>query len=299
MRFAFIKEHRCRWPIDVMCRVLAVSRSGYFAWRGRSPGPRKLRRDKLTTKIRAVYDQHRCVYGSPRVHATLVAQGEKVCVNTVARVMRREQIRPKTKRRFVPRTTDSRHDQPVAPNLLDRRFHADKPNRKWVADITYVPTDEGWLYVAAVLDLCSRRIVGWSMADHMQAELVNDALQMALDRRQPQAIDSNPSGGEGPSGELLHHSDRGVQYASDDHQHLLARHGITVSMSRKGDCYDNAAMESFWATLKTELTHHQHYDTRDQARTSIFEYIEVFYNRKRIHSTLGYKSPEAFEASLN
>lgn len=295
MRFAFIKEHCGTWPVKVMCRVLAVSRSGYFAWLNRSPSPRQQRHEELACKIRQVHEEHRRTCGSPRVHQVLLAQGEQVCVNTVAKVMRQEQIRPKTKRKFVPRTTDSRHDRPVAPNHLARDFHADAPNRKWVADITYVPTDEGWLYVAAVLDLFSRRIVGWSMAEHMRAELVKDALQMALDRRQPHAKAENPSGGEG----LLLHSDRGVQYASDEHQQLLARHGIICSMSRSGDCYDNAAMESFWATLKTELVHHEHYTTRDHARGSIFEYIEVFYNRKRIHSTLGYVSPEAFEASLN
>ncbi len=279
MKFAFIKEHRCTWPVKVMCRVLAVSRSGFFAWLRRVPSPRALRRDALAKKIRAVHDEHRRVYGSPRVHEALLAQGQQVCVNTVAKVMREEQIRPKTKRKFVPRTTDSHHDQPVAPNLLGRDFYAAELNRKWVADITYVSTDEGWLYVAAVLDLCSRRIVGWSMADHMRAELVGDALQMALDHRQPHAKAASPSGGEPPSGRMLLHSDRGVQYASDEHQHLLARHDITCSMSAKGDCYDNAAMESFWATLKTELVHQQHYATRDQARAAIFEYIEVFYNR--------------------
>jgi putative transposase len=299
MKFAFIKEHRCTWPVKVMCRVLVVSRSGFFAWLRRAPSARMLRRDALAQQIRVVHVENRRVYGSPRVHEALLAQGQRVSVNTVARVMREKQIRPKTRRKFVPRTTDSRHDQPVAPNLLGRDFHADQPNRKWVADITYVPTEEGWLYVAAVLDLCSRRIVGWSMADHMRAELVGDALQMALDRRRPHLKAASPCGGEPTAETMLFHSDRGVQYASDEHQHLLARHGITCSMSAKGDCYDNAAMESFWATLKTELVHHECYGSRDQARASIFEYIEVFYNRKRLHSTLGYQSPETFEASLN
>lgn len=299
MKFAFIKEHRCTWPVKVMCRVLAVSRSGFFAWLQRAPSPRQLRRDALAARVRLVHDENRRVYGSPRVHEALRATGQEVCVNTVAKVMRQEQIRPKTRRKYVPRTTDSRHDRPVAPNLLGRDFDADRPNRKWVADITYVPTDEGWLYLAAVLDLCSRRVVGWSMADHMRAELVGDALQMAIARRQPKTVNSNADDACGGEPGLLHHSDRGVQYASDEMQTLLARHGITASMSAKGDCYDNAVMESFWATLKTELIHHEHYATRDQARASIFEYIEVFYNRKRLHSTLGYMSPEAFEASLN
>jgi putative transposase len=294
MKFAFIKEHRCTWPVKVICRVLAVSRSGFFAWLRRAPSPRTLWRDALAQKIRVVHDEHRRVYGSPRVQEALLAQGQRVCVNTVARVMREQAIRAKTRRKFVPRTTDSHHDQPVAPNLLGRDFYAAAPNRKWVADITYVSTGEGWLYVAAVMDLCSRRIVGWSMADHMRAQLVGDALQMALDRRAPHAKGAASGGGR-----MLLHSDRGVQYASDEHQHLLTRHGITCSMSAKGECYDNAAMESFWATLKTELIHHQEYASREQARASIFEYIEVFYNRKRLHSTLGYQSPESFEASLN
>ena len=174
----------------------------------------------------------------------------------------------------------------MAPNTLDRRFEASEPDRKWAADITYVPTLEGWLYVAAVIDLCTRKVVGWSMAGHLRAELVGDALRMALARREP-----------GPG--LLHHSDRGVQYCCDDYQRLLAGRGIECSMSRRGDCWDNAVVESFWATLKTELVHHESYTSRDEARRSIFEYVEVFYNRKRLHSALGYKSPEAFEASLN
>jgi transposase InsO family protein len=186
----------------------------------------------------------------------------------------------------VHSTTDSAHNRPIAPNVLDRQFTAPSPNRKWATDITYIPTDEGWLYLAGVIDLHSRRIVGWSMADHMRTELASDALGMALASRQP------------PAG-LLHHSDRGVQYASDDYQDLLSRNQIGVSMSGKGDCWDNAVMESFWATLKTELVHHEHYATREDARRSIFEYIEVFYNRKRLHSSLGYVSPEAFEASLS
>jgi transposase InsO family protein len=233
-----------------------------------------------------VHREHRGVYGSPRVHAVLHVQGEKVCENTVADVMKEQEIRAKRKRRFIPRTTDGNHRHAVADNVLDRNFAAAKPNRKWAADITYVPTDEGWLYVAAVIDLCSRRIVGWSMAEHMKAELVKDALSMALARRQP-------------GNDLLHHSDRGVQYACDDYQGLLARHGIQCSMSGKGDCWDNAVMESFWSTLKTELVHQEDYATRAQAQASIFEYVEAFYNRKRLHSSLGYVSPEMFEASLN
>lgn len=292
MRFAFIRDHRGTWPVHVMCRVLRVARSGFYAALRRAPSPRKVRRDELARRVRAVHESNRRVYGSPRVHEALLAQGERVCVNTVAKVMRQAGMTAKIKPPFTPRTTDSGHDQPLAANVLGRDFTAAAPNQKWVADITYVRTDEGWLYVAAVMDLFSRRIVGWSMADHLRTQLVRDALTMALTRRRP---GKNPSGGDG----LLHHSDRGSQYAGDDYQHLLAAHGLRCSMSAAGSCYDNAVMESFFGTLKTELVHHEQYATRDQARASIFEYIEGFYNRTRLHSTLGYRSPEAFEASLN
>ena len=285
MRFRFVKDHRRRWPVQVMCRVLKVTRSGFYAWLKREPSARQLRREKLLTRIRVAHAENRELYGSPRVHRALLSEGEIVSRNTVAKLMRAAKIRARTRRRYVPRTTDSRHEKPIADNVLDRDFAAESPDRKWVADITYVPTGEGWLYLAAVLDCFSRKIVGWSMADHMETDLVAGALTMALQHRRPDG------------GKLLHHSDRGVQYASDDYQHLLARHGITCSMSGRGDCYDNAMMESFWATLKTELIHHQKYATREQARQSIFEYVEVFYNRQRLHSSLGYKSPESFEAA--
>ena len=283
MKFAFIKEHRVFWPVVVMCRVLKVSRSGFFAWLKRPASARSLRRQELLEKIRRAHLENRELYGSPRVHRALLVDGQIVSRNTVAKLMRQEKIRAKNKRKFVPRTTDSRHSQPVADNVLDRDFAASAPDRKWLADITYVPTGEGWLYVAAVLDCFSRKIVGWSMADHMETDLVNDAMKMALQQRTP-------------AGDLLHHSDRGVQYASDAYQHMLASRGVTVSMSGRGDCYDNAMMESFWATLKTELVHLMQYATRAAAMLSIFEYIEVFYNRKRLHSSLGYVSPETFEA---
>ena len=286
MKFGFVKEHRRIWPAGLICRVLGVSRSGFFAWLKRGISRRRQRRQELAVKVRAVHREHRGVYGSPRVCAALNAQGEKVCRHTVARVMREQEIRARVKKRFVPCTTNGNHRNSVADNVLDRDFTAQQPNRKWAADITYVPTGEGWLYMAAVIDLCSRKIVGWSMAPHMEAELVNDALEMALARRRPK---------QG----LLHHSDRGVQYACDDYQGLLAEHGITCSMSGKGDCWDNAVMESFWATLKTELVYQEPYASREQARASIFEYVEAFYNRKRLHSSLGYVSPEMFEASLN
>ena len=287
MKFAFIKDALAgEFPVDVCCAVLGVSRSGYYARLRRPAAARTVRREALAAKLEAAHAGHRGVYGSPRLHAAVVAAGERVSVNTVAKVMRARGIRAKTKRKFVPRTTDSAHARPVAGNVLARDFAADAPDRKWAADITYVPTGEGWLYVAGVLDLCTRKLVGWSMADHMETSLVADALRMALARRAPAAG-------------LLHHSDRGSQYASDDYQGLLATGGIACSMSGAGDCWDNAPMESFWATLKTELVNHEHYATRARAAASIFEYVEVFYNRKRLHSALGYLSPEQFEASLN
>lgn len=286
MKFAFIKEHLAEFASGAACDALAVSRSGYYAWLGRPESARAARRVALAAKIKAVHEGNRRVYGSPRVFAALKAGGEGVCENTVASVMREHGIRAKTKRKFVPRTTDSGHGRPVAANALGREFRADAPDRKWVVDITYVPTGEGWLYVAGVLDLCSRKLVGWAMADHMRAELAGDALSMAVSRRRPAAG-------------LLHHSDRGVQYACDDYRRLLESHGMEVSMSGKGDCWDNAVMESFWSTLKNELVNHERYATRDEARRSIFEYVEVFYNRQRLHSSIGYQSPEAFEAGLN
>jgi transposase InsO family protein len=283
VKFAFIREYRRVWPVGVMCRVLGVARSGFYAWMRRKPSSRDLWREDLAVKIENSHQLHRRVYGSPRIHRELLAGGEKVCRNTVARIMKQRGIRGRIRRKYIPRTTDSRHHGAVARNILARKFDAPAINRKWVADITYVFTREGWLFLAAVMDLCSRRIVGWSMAEHLKTELSADALKMAIVQRQP-------------TGQLHHHSDRGVQYASDDYQALLEEHGMTCSMSRKGDCYDNAAMESFFATLKTELVHGEDYATFDEARASIFEYIEVFYNRIRRHSSLGYLSPETFEA---
>ena len=286
MKFGFIEGHLGGFPVEVACEVLGVSRSGYYARRRRPECARARRRRELAEKVRAVHEANRRLYGSPRVCAALRASGEQVSENTVAGVMREHGIRAKSKRKFVPRTTDGAHGRPVADNVLGRRFGAEMPDRKWAADITYVPTAEGWLYLAAVIDLCSRKVVGWSMAEHMRTDLVSDALRMALARRSP-----------GPG--LLHHSDRGTQYASDDYRHLLASRGIVCSMSGRGDCWDNAVMESFWGTLKNELVHHERYETRDRARASIFEYVELFYNRHRLHSSLGYVSPEQFERSLN
>jgi transposase InsO family protein len=283
MTFRFIDRHRRRWPVAVMCDTLAVSPAGYYAWRHRPVSPRRQRRDDLTAQIRTVHAEVKARYGSPRVHAELVARGHGCCVNTVARLMRRAGIAAKTARKFR-HTTDSSHGRPVAANVLDRQFDPGVANAAWVSDITFIPTREGWLYLAAVEDLYSRMVVGWAMAARMTSRLVVEALGMAVRRRLP---------GE----DLVAHSDRGSQYASEHYQRLLATHGIACSMSRRADCWDNAPMESFFASLKKELVHHEDYHTREEAQASIFEYIEVFYNRQRRHSTLGYTSPAEYERS--
>jgi transposase InsO family protein len=269
-----------------MLKTLRVSKSGYYDWIDRPISQCAKRRQEIVEQIRKAYKDSHNIYGSPRIAVELKASGMKVCQNTVAKYMRQEGLKSKVKRPFRVRTTDSNHGHPVAMNLLDRTFSAQAPDRKWCVDITYVPTGEGWLYLAAVIDLFSRKIVGWEMADHLRAELCVNALSMAIERRRP-----DPG--------LLHHSDRGVQYACEAYRSFLDRYGIEPSMSRTGDCYDNAAMESFFSTLKRELIYHEKYQTRDEARLSIFEYIEVFYNRKRRHSAIGYQSPESFEASRN
>jgi len=285
MTFRFIDAHKGRWPIRLLCETLEVSPAGYYAWRGRPRSAQEQRQDTLLVEMRVIHAQFKARYGSPRMHKELVARGHACCVNTVARLMRDHGIVAKTARRFRVRTTDSNHDLPVAENLLDRQFNPSEANEVWLADITYIPTGEGWLYLAAVEDLYSRRVVGWSMAEHMESRLVVDALEMAVQRRLPE---------EG----LLAHSDRGSQYASAHYQLLLARHGITCSMSRRADCWDNAPMESFFASLKKELVHDADFATRAEARAAIFEYIEVFYNGQRRHSSLGYVSPAEYEQSV-
>jgi transposase InsO family protein len=272
-----------------MCHIFKLTRGGYYHHVKRPASAREVRRVQLLERIDKAHADSRGLYGSPRVTAQLRHEGVWVCENTVARLMRQRCIRSRVVRRFRPRTTDSNHPCPVAPNRLDRDFAAGKPNRKWCCDITYIPTSQGTLYLAAVIDLCSRKIVGWSMAEHMKATLCMDALKMATLHRRP---------GRG----LLHHSDRGVQYACDDYRALLEQHGIQCSMSRVGDCHDNAVMESYWGTLKQELLYqqpHGRFADHEQAKQMIFEYIEVFYNRQRRHSAIGYQSPEEFEASLN
>ena len=282
MRYQFIDDDRDDWPVRVMCRVLRVSPSGFYAWRDRPVSDQAARRTELAKKVQQIFKDNRRVYGSPRVHEQLLADGDRCSVNTVAKIMRDQGLQAKGSKRFKPITTDSKHGQPVAGNLLQRDFIATAPNQKWVADITYIPTRMGWLYLAAVLDVFSRRVVGWSVADHMRADLVCEALGMAIGKRKP------------PGG-LIHHSDRGVQYASGSYQDLLRVCGITCSMSRKGNCYDNAKMESFMGTLKVELVHGSDWVDHDQAGQAVFEYIEVFYNRVRLHSSLGYKSPLDYE----
>jgi transposase InsO family protein len=264
-----------------MCQVLEVSRAGYYAWLGRPESPRAAHAAEVVEAIRGAHRASRRAYGSPRVHKALEAAGVACCVNTVAKLMRRDGLRAAAARRFVA-TTDGRHGHAVAANVLGRRFEPGEPGRAWAGDITYIPTGEGWLYLAAVLDLGSRRVVGWATADHLRAELACRALANALIHRRP-------------AGPLIHHSDRGVQYACDEYQRMLRAHGLSPSMSRTGDCWDNAVMESFFGALKRELVHRTTFATREEARRALFDYIEVFYNRSRLHSTLGYLSPAQYE----
>ncbi len=281
-KYQFIAAQASQYPVVLLCRVLRVSRSGYYAWCGRPESRRRQADRHLEAHIRQVHAASRGTYGSPRVHAELRDQGVRCSQKRVARVMRLAGIRAcRPRRRRV--TTDSHHPLPIAANLLQRDFTAVAANTKWAADITYIETREGWLYLAVVLDLFSRRVVGWALQPTLERALVLDALEMAVQQRRP-------------TEHLLHHSDRGSQYASADYQARLAAAGIHCSMSRKGDCFDNAPVESFFGTLKTELVYQQSFATRTQARQAIFEYIEVFYNRQRRHSGLGYLNPVAYEA---
>lgn len=265
-----------------MCKVLKVSRSGYYDWLHRKPSARSQRSNRLRLAIGQSHQASGQTYGSPRVHQDLVAQGLDCDVKTVAKIMKTQGILSKMHKQFIV-TTDSNHTYPVAPNRLNRCFEQDQPNRAWVSDITYIPTRQGWMYLAVVLDLWSRRVVGWCLADHLRSELVEDALAMAVRSRRP-------------TGQLICHSDRGVQYASDAYQTLLDKCGLLCSMSRKGNCWDNAPAESFFGKLKTELVHHCDYATHTEARQSIFKYIEFFYNRRRRHSAIGYMTPAEYES---
>ena len=285
MKYGFIARHRKVWPTRTMCRVLGVSTSGFYDWFERPASPRQQANVRLLGYIRNSFATSDRTYGSPRIVRALRHDGEVCSENRVARLMQAARIKARHKRRRMPGPHLSVVHS-VASNILDRQFEATAPNQKWVADFTYVWTNEGWLFVAVVLDLYSRRVVGWSMQQTMTAELVMDALLMAIFRRgRPTAV--------------IHHSDQGSQYTSEDFQKLLDSHGITCSMSRRGNCWDNAAMESFFSTLKTERLSRKIYRTRDDLRADVFDYIERFYNPKRMHSTIGYLSPMQFENLLS
>jgi transposase InsO family protein len=279
MKYQLMEEHREIYETKNMCLVLKVSRSGYYAWRTRRPSLRQRDNEELLGRIREVHTQSRRLYGSPRITAALKEQGHRCGKNRVARIMKDSSIRAEVKRRRFRRTTDSRHQYALAANLL---IGPSQTEGVWVSDITFVPTSEGWLYVAVVMNLKSRKIIGLSMSDTLSQELASVALRDAVGRQSP------------PEG-LIHHSDRGRQYASYAYQELLRKYRITPSMGRSGNCYDNAYAESFFGTLKTELIHGERYRSKQEARLSIFEYVEVFYNRQRSHSALGYRSPEQYE----
>jgi len=281
VRFAFIAAEKAVFPVRLLCRTLEVSRAGFYAWQTRPPARRTRADERLGLEITAIHAESRQRYGSPRIHAELVDRGCRTSRKRVARLMRARGLAARQRRRFRV-TTQSRHRFPIAPNVLARQFDCAVPDQAWVTDITYISTGEGWLYLAVILDLCSRVAIGWAISERMTDGLTLEALSMALARRRP------------PQG-LVHHSDRGSQYASGDYQRTLAQHGIICSMSRRGNCWDNAIAESFFATLKVELVHDAMWDTRAVARAELFEYIELFYNGQRRHSALGYLSPRMFE----
>jgi transposase InsO family protein len=281
MRFRFIEDHRDEFPVIRMCKVLAVSPSGYYAWRGRPASRREMANQELTAEIEKAFEESGQTYGSPRIYQVMRKLGLMCSENRVARLMRGADLRAKQTRQFKS-TTKRNEDDRAAPNRLKRDFSADRPNQKWLADITYIKTVEGWLYLAAILDLFSRRIVGWAMSERMTTDLTLAALDLAIRQRRPGA-------------DLIHHSDQGSQYTDSRYQAVLRAHGIQPSMNGVGTWYDNAPMESFFGTLKRERVHHCAYQTRDEARPDLFYYIEGFYNRRRLHSSLGYLSPEAHE----
>ena len=284
MRYRAIQEHDRRYPIRLMCRTLTVSPAGYYAWAGRPESDRSVQNRTLLAEIRMIHRESRETYGSPSIWDALIKRGHRVGEHRVARLMRQHGIRAKTVRKWRA-TTQSHHRFPVTTNTLNRQFAVPQPNRVWAGYLTYVWTTEGWLYLAVMLDLYSRRVIGWAMGHRLTVELAERALTMALANRKPTAG-------------LLHHSDRGSQYAATSYQRLLGAHGITPSMSRTGNCWDNACVESFFGTLKRELVSHRRYATPEDATQDIFEYIEVFDNRKRRHSTRGYDSPAKFEARM-
>jgi putative transposase len=280
--FEFIAKHRAIWPVSWMCDALGVSRSGFFAWLNRPPSARARSDEVVGASVRRSFLASDRTYGARRIWRDVLEEGFSCGLHRIERLMRAQAFRARPRRRRLPVDTGERQSAAIAPNVLDRAFEAPAPNQKWVADFTYIWTAEGWLYVAVVIDLYSRRVVGWSMKADMTAQLVTDALMMALWRR-------------GRPQELLHHSDQGSQYTSDQFQRLMDASGVVCSMSRSGNCWDNAAMESFFSSLKTERTARKTYRTRDEAKADVFDYVERFYNAKRRHSTIGYLSPVAFE----
>jgi putative transposase len=284
VKYAWISQHEAEFSVNAMCLFMSVSRSAYYAWLSRPQTAIEKDDAELIEIIKPLFKKGRQNYGTRRIKKGLLELDRQVSRRRIGRLMGAAGLACKTKRKFIA-TTNSNHKLPVAPNLLDRQFTVQQPNQAYVGDITYIPTLEGWLYLAVVIDLYSRQVVGWSMAEHMRTQLVNDALLMAIWKRKPDK-------------KLIWHTDRGSQYASDSHRALLQDHGIIQSMSRKGNCWDNAVSESFFHTLKTELVHHQRYQTRVEAKQDIFEYIEVFYNRERIHSANNYLSPVDYEMQL-
>jgi putative transposase len=284
VKYAWIHEQHAEFPVSSLCRVLAVSRSGYYEWLGRAPRALTGANQQVRDKVQRYFAQGRGTYGTRRIKHLVAQEGLRVSRRRIGRCLAQAGLHCKTRRKFKAPTA-SGQAQTVAPNQLDREFTVQAPDRVYVGDITYLPTGEGWLYLAVVLDLCSRAVVGWSMANHMRAELVNQALSMALCQRQPTAG-------------LIMHTDRGSQYGADSYRQLLAQHGIQPSMSRKGNCWDNAVAESFFHTLKTELIYLEDFNTREQAQTTVFEYLEVFYNRQRCHSANGYLAPLVYEQAL-
>lgn len=281
MKYWFMDQHRSSHGVQRMCRVIGAARSGYYRWKRQPQSKRHKDNEKILMEIKESHKNSRRAYGSPRITKDLQTRGTKCSENRIARLMKIHGIVGKAKKKFKA-TTNSKHNLPVAPNLLNQDFVADKPNTVWVSDITYIPTLEGWLYLAVILDIYSRQVVGWAMSDRLTSDFVVKALYQAIGRRRP-------------SLRCIFHSDRGVQYASSDFRDALRAYGFIQSMSRKGNCYDNAVAESFFHTLKTEHVYDYRYETRAEAMQSIFEYIEMFYNRQRRHSALGYRSPVSFE----
>lgn len=284
MKYAWIKEHRNEYDITLMCEILGIGRTSYYDWLKSQPSPRDLENQQLSALIKGIFVESRNTYGTRRIRRMLMRSGINISRRRVGKLMKEQDLCCKTKRKFKA-TTDSNHSLTISPNILNRDFSATAPNQKYVGDITYIWTLEGWIYLAVLLDVFSRKVVGWSIKKHMRTSLVNEALLMAIANRGVQ---------EG----LIYHTDRGSQYASNKHRKILNMYGITQSMSRKGDCWDNSVAESFFNSLKTEMVHHVTFKTRDEAKQAIFEYIEVFYNRKRIHSANDYFSPEEYEQRI-